>query len=166
MLNKTTILLRVVIPVIAHQFMVRSRTTAIRGISSVQGIKLNLRLHRIRPGQTPTFAIIPSTAGAGDIQADDTKDSDLFGDPPLKPSTKPPAGRDKTTIKQPNPALNRTYSSVLRRPRNFSPVKVGLASKKRTEERVFFVRVFWSRKALVKGRRGRCGVGCGCRRLR
>ncbi|MEY3536028.1 MAG: hypothetical protein RLZZ582_1604 [Verrucomicrobiota bacterium] len=159
MLNKITILQRVGIPVVADWLMVGSRTSAIREISSVQGIKLNLRLHRIRPGQTSNFAIIPSTA-------DDTKDSDLFGAPPLKPSTKPPSGRDKTTIKQTNPTLNRTYSSVLRRPRNFSPVKVGLASKKRTEERVFFVRVFWTRKALVKGRRGRCGVGCGCRRLR
>ena len=112
---------------VADRFMDRSRTTAIRGISSVRGIKLNLRLLRRRSGQTPTFAIIPSTAAAGDIQADDTKDSDLFGDPPLKPSTKPPSGRDKTTIKQPNPTLNRTYSSVLRRPRNFSPVKVSKA---------------------------------------
>ena len=78
---------------VADWLMVGSRTSAIREIPSVQGIKLNLRLHRIRPGQTPTFAIIPSTAGAGDIQADDTKDSDLFGDPPLKPSTKPPSDR-------------------------------------------------------------------------
>jgi hypothetical protein len=53
--------------------MVGSRTSAIREIPSVQGIKLNLRLHRIRPGQTSNFAIIPSTAAAGDIQADDTK---------------------------------------------------------------------------------------------
>jgi len=103
--------------VVADWLMVGSRTSAIREIPSVQGIKLNLRLHRIRPGQTSNFAIIPSTA-------DDTKDSDLFGAPPLKPSTKPPSGRDKTTIKQTNPTLNRTYSSVLRRPRNFSPVKV------------------------------------------
>ena len=68
MLNKTTILLRVVIPVIAHRFMVRSRTTAIRKIPSVRGIELNLRLHRIRPGQTSTFAITTATA-AGEIQA-------------------------------------------------------------------------------------------------
>ena len=93
MLNKTNILLRVSVPVIADQFMVRSRTTAIRGTPSVRGIELNLRLLRIRPGQTSNFAIIPSTAAAGDIQADDTKDSDLFGDPPLKPSTKPPSDR-------------------------------------------------------------------------
>jgi hypothetical protein len=117
MLNKITILQRVGIPVVADWLMVGSRTSAIREIPSVQGIKLNLRLHRIRPGQTSNFAIIPSTA-------DDTKDSDLFGAPPLKPSTKPPSGRDKTTIKQTNPTLNRTYSSVLRRPRNFSPVKL------------------------------------------
>ena len=107
MLNKTTILQRVSIPVVADRFMDRSRTTAIRKIPSVRGIELNLRLLRIRPGQTSNFAIIPSTA-------DDTKDSDLFGAPPLKPSTKPPSGRDKTTIKQTNPTLNRTYNSDLR----------------------------------------------------
>ncbi|MEN9602063.1 MAG: hypothetical protein RIS56_1669 [Verrucomicrobiota bacterium] len=114
MLNKTTILMRVVIPVIADQFMVRSRTTAIRGTPSVRGIKLNLRLLRIRPGQTSTFAITPSTAAAGDIQADDTKDSDLFGDPLPKPSTKPSSCRNKTKPEQPNPTLNRTHRSVLR----------------------------------------------------
>jgi hypothetical protein len=42
----------------------------------------------------------------------------------------------------------------------------GPASKKRTEKRWVFVRVFWTRKGLVKGRRGRCGGACGCRRLR
>jgi hypothetical protein len=73
MLNKITILQRVGIPVVADWLMVGSRTSAIREIPSVQGIKLNLRLHRIRPGQTSNFAIIPSTAAAGDIQADDTK---------------------------------------------------------------------------------------------
>jgi len=114
MLNKTTILLRVVIPVIAHQFMVRSRTTAIRGISSVQGIKLNLRLHRIRPGQTSNFAIIPSTAAAGDIQANKSQDSNLIGDPLPKPSRKPSSCRNKTKPKHPNHTLNRTYHSVLR----------------------------------------------------
>jgi hypothetical protein len=114
MLNKSAILQRVGIPVVADRFMDRSRTTAIRGISSVRGIELNLRLLRRRSGQTSNFAIIPSTAAAGNLQADDTKDIDLFGDPPLKPSTKPPSGRDKTTTKQPNPPLNRTYHSVLR----------------------------------------------------
>ena len=59
MLNKITILQRVGIPVIADQFMVGSRTDAIRGTPSVRCIKLNLRLLRIRPGQTSTFAIIP-----------------------------------------------------------------------------------------------------------
>ena len=165
MLNKTTILQRVSISTVADRFMVNSRTDAIRRIPSVRGIEITPDLSSRLTGQTFNFAIIPSTA-AGEIQANKSKDSDLIGDPLPKPSTKPSSGRDKTTTKQPNPPLNRTYSSVLRRPRNFSPVKVGLASKKRTEERVFFVRVFWSRKALVKGRRGRCGVGCGCRRLR
>ena len=112
MLNKTTILLRVVIPVIAHQFMVRSRTTAIRGISSVRGIKLNLRLLRRRSGQTPTFAIIPSTAAAGDIQANKSQDSNLIGDPLPKPSRKPSSCRNKTKSKHPNPTLKRTDQSL------------------------------------------------------
>lgn len=76
MLNKTTILVRLRIPVAAHRFMVRSRTTAIREIPSVQGIKLNLRLLRTQPGQTSNLAIIPSTA-AGEIQANKGQDSDL-----------------------------------------------------------------------------------------
>ena len=114
MLNKTTILQRVSIPVVADRFMDRSRTTAIRGISSVQGIKLNLRLHRIRPGQTSNFAIIPSTAAAGDIQANKSQDSNLIGDPLPKPSRKPSSCRNKTKPKHPNHTLNRTYHSVLR----------------------------------------------------
>jgi hypothetical protein len=69
MLNKSAILQRVGIPVVADRFMDRSRTTAIRGISSVRGIELNLRLLRRRSGQPPTFAIIPSTAAGCDIQA-------------------------------------------------------------------------------------------------
>ncbi len=113
MLNKTTILLRVGIPVAAHRFMVRSRTTAIREIPSVQGIKLNLRLLRTQPGKTSNLAIIPSTA-AGEIQANKSKDSDLIGDPLLKPSTKPYSCRDNTNPQQPNPTLNRAHHSVLR----------------------------------------------------
>jgi hypothetical protein len=69
MLNKTTILQRVGIPVVADRFMVGSRTDAIREIPSVRGIELNLRLLRRRSGQPPTFAIIPSTAAGCDIQA-------------------------------------------------------------------------------------------------
>jgi hypothetical protein len=114
MLNKTTILQRVGIPVIADRFMVGSRTTAIREIPSACGIEINLRLLRIRLGQTPTFAIIPSTAAAGKIQADNTKDGGSSGDPPPKPSTEPSSGRDNTKPKQPNPTLNRTYNSVPR----------------------------------------------------
>ena len=113
MLNKTTILQRVGIPVVADRFMDRSRTTAIRGTPSVRGIKLNLRLLRRRSGQTSTFAIIPSTA-AGKIQANKSKDSDLIGDPLPKPSTKPSSGQNCTQPKQPNPPLNRTYNSVHR----------------------------------------------------
>ena len=113
MLNKTTILLRVVIPVIADQFMVRPKTTANRGTPSVRGIELNLRLLRRRSGQTSNFAIIPSTA-AGEIQANKSKDSDLIGDPLPKPSRKPSSCRNKTKPKHPNHTLNRTYHSVLR----------------------------------------------------
>ena len=113
MLNKTTILLRVGIPVVADRFMVRSRTTANRGTPSARGIKLNLRLLRTKPGKTSNLAIIPSTA-AGEIQANKSKDSDLIGDPLLKPSTKPYSCRDNTTPQQPNPTLNRAHHSVLR----------------------------------------------------
>jgi hypothetical protein len=114
MLNKTTILKRVGIPVVADRFMVGSRTDAIREIPSARGIKLNLRLLRIRPGQTPTFAIIPSTAAGCDIQANKSKDSDLIGDPLPKPATKPSSSQNCTHPKQPNPPLNRTYNSVHR----------------------------------------------------
>jgi len=112
MLNKTTLLQRVVIPVIADQFMVRSRTTAIRGIPSVRGIKLNLRLLRMRPGQTSNFATSTATA-AGEIQANKSKDSDLIGDPLPKPSTRPSSPRDNRKSRSANPPLNRTYHSVL-----------------------------------------------------
>jgi hypothetical protein len=40
MLNKTTILLQVGIPVIANQFMVCSQTGTIRGTPSIRGIKI------------------------------------------------------------------------------------------------------------------------------
>ena len=113
MLNKSAILQRVGIPVVADRFMDRSRTTAIRGISSVRGIELNLRLLRRRCGQTSNFAIIPSTA-AGKIQANKSKDSDLIGDPLPKPATKPSSGQNCTQPKQANPTLNRTYNSVHR----------------------------------------------------
>ena len=113
MLNKTTILLRVGIPVIADQFMVRSKTTAIRGTPSARGIKLNLRLLRIRPGQTSNSAITTATA-AGEIQANKSKDSDLIGDPLLKPSTKPSSGRDNGKPRSANPPLNRTNHGAIR----------------------------------------------------
>ena len=113
MLNKTTILLRVVIHAVADQFMDGSPTDANRGPPSVRGIKLNLRLLRTQPGQTSNLAIIPSTA-AGEIQANKSKDSDLIGDPLLKPSTKPYSCRDNTNPQQPNPTLNRAHHSVLR----------------------------------------------------
>jgi hypothetical protein len=102
MLNKITNLQRVGIPVIADRFMVGSRTDAIREIPSACGIEINLRLLRIRPGQTPTFAIIPSTAAARKTQADNTKDGGSSGDPLPKPSTKPSSCRNKTKPKHPN----------------------------------------------------------------
>ena len=113
MLNKTTILLRVGIPVVADRFMVRSRTTANRGTPSARGIKLNLRLLRTKPGKTSNLAIIPSTA-AGEIQANKSKDSDLTEAPLPKPSRKPSSCRNNTKPKHPNPTLNRTDHSVLR----------------------------------------------------
>jgi hypothetical protein len=113
MLNKITILLRVGIPVIADQFMVGSPTGGIRGIPSIRGIKLNLRLLRRRPGQTSNLAIIPSTA-SGEIQANKNPDSDLTEAPLLKPSRKPSPCRNNTKPKHPNPTVNRTYHSVLR----------------------------------------------------
>jgi hypothetical protein len=113
MLNKTTILLRVVIPVIAHRFMVCSQTGTIRRLPSIRGIKLNLRLLRLRSGQTSTFAITTATA-AGEIQANKIQDSNLAEAPLLMPATKPSFLRDNTKPKQPNPTLNRTHRSVLR----------------------------------------------------
>ena len=113
MLNKITILQRVGIPVVADWLMVGSRTSAIREIPSVQGIKLNLRLLRTQPGKTSNLAIIPSTA-AGEIQANKSKDSDLIGDPLLKPSTKPSSGRDNGKPRSANPPLNRTNHGAIR----------------------------------------------------
>ena len=113
MLNKTTILLRVVIHAVADQFMDGFPTDASRGPPSVRGIKLNLRLLRIRSGQTSNFAITTATA-AGEIQAHKSQDSDLTEAPLPKPSRKPSSCRNNTKPKHPNPTLNRTYHSVLR----------------------------------------------------
>ena len=99
---------------IAIQFMVGPRTNAARGFTSTQGIEIAPDLIRRLSCQTSNFAIIPSAAAAGEIQADNTKDSDLFGDPTPKPSTKPSSGRNNTKPKPPNPPLNRTYNSALR----------------------------------------------------
>jgi hypothetical protein len=108
MLNRTAILLRVGISVAAHRLMVGSPAGAIRGTPSARGIEINLRLHRKRPGQTSTFAVIPATA-SGEIQANKSKDSDLIGDTTSKPSTKPYSCRDNTKPQQPNPMLNRAH---------------------------------------------------------
>ncbi len=113
MLNKITILLRVGIPVIADQFMVRSKTTAIRGTPSARGIKIAPDPTSRLSGQTSNFALVPSTAGR-EIQANKSQDSNLTGDPLPKPSTKPSSPRDNTEPQQPNPTLNRTHRSVLR----------------------------------------------------
>lgn len=112
MLNRTTILQRVGISTVADRFMVGTRTGAIRRIPSVRGIEATPSLMGRLFGRTSNFATIPSTAGK-EIQADNGKDNDLIGDPPPKPSTKPPSGRNNTKPKQPNPPLNRTYHKVL-----------------------------------------------------
>ena len=92
MLNRTTILQRVGVSVVADRLMVGSRTDAIREIPSARGIGVTRLLSRWLSGQTSAFAIILKTASRK-IRADNTKDS-LFGDPPPKPSTKPWSGRN------------------------------------------------------------------------
>jgi hypothetical protein len=113
MLNRTTILQRVGVSEVADRFMVGSRTDAIRGIPSARGIEITPLPRSKLSGQTSNFAIIPSAA-AGEIQADNNKDSDLIEDPTPKPSTTPSSGRNNTKPKQPNPTPNRTHRSVLR----------------------------------------------------
>jgi hypothetical protein len=113
MLNRTTILQRVGIATIADRFMVSSRTDAIRRIPSVRGIEATPSLISRPFVQTSNFDIIPSTAGK-EIQADNSNDSDLIGEPLPKPSTKPSYGRNNRKPKQANPQPNRIYHSVLR----------------------------------------------------
>lgn len=113
MLHRTTILQRVGIPTIADRFMVGTRTDAIRRNPSVRGIEATPSLISRLFVQTSNFAIIPSTAGK-EIQADNSNDSDLIGDPPPKPSTKPSFSQNNTKPKQANPPLNRTYHGDLR----------------------------------------------------
>jgi hypothetical protein len=113
MLNRTTILQRVGVSVVADRLMVGSGTDAIREIPSARGIEIVPDPTNRLSGQTSNFAIIPSTAGRV-IQAGYSKNSNLFGDPPPKPSTKPSSRRNNTKSKQPNPTLNRTYHGVLR----------------------------------------------------
>lgn len=98
MLNRTTILQRVSISTVADLFMVGTRTDAIHRIPSVRGIEATPSLMGRLFDQTSNFAIIPSTAGK-EIQADTSNDTDLIGDPPPKPSTKPSSGRNN---RQPN----------------------------------------------------------------
>jgi hypothetical protein len=113
MLNQTTMMQQVDVPMIVDRFMVASRTDATRGIHSVRGIEITPDLIRILSGPTSNFVIFPSTAGR-EIQTDKSKNSGLTVDRPSKPSTKLSAGRNNTKPKQPNPTLNRTYNSVLR----------------------------------------------------
>ena len=113
MLNRTTILQRVSISTVADRFMVDTRTDAIRGIPSVGGLEAPPSLMGRLFGRTSNFATIPSTAGK-EIQADNSNDSDLIGEPLPKPSTKPQSDQNNSKPKQPNPPLNRTYHSVLR----------------------------------------------------
>jgi hypothetical protein len=113
MLNQATMLQRVGIPMGATRFMVVSRSDATRGFPSARGIEIAPDLISRLSGPTSNFSIFPSTAGR-EIQADNTKDSGLFGDPPQKLSTEPLSGRYNRKPKKPNPALKPTYSSVLR----------------------------------------------------
>ena len=89
MLNQTTMLPRVGTPMIAIRLMVGSLTDATRGIPSAQGLGVTPDLIRKLSAQTSNFAIIPSTAAAGEIQGDYTKDSDLFGASPRSPQPSP-----------------------------------------------------------------------------
>ena len=95
MLNQTTMLQRVGIPMIAVRFMVGSRTDATRGFPSARGIEIAPDLIPRLSCQTSNFAIIPSTAGRK-IRADNAKEGGLIGDPPPKPSTKPSSDRNNT----------------------------------------------------------------------
>jgi hypothetical protein len=113
MLNQATMLQRVGIPMGTTRFMVASRSDATRGFPSARGIEIAPDLISRLSGPTSNFSIFPSTAGR-EIQADNTKDRGLFGDPPPKPSTEPSSGRNNRKPKQPNPTLNRTHCSVLR----------------------------------------------------
>jgi hypothetical protein len=79
MLNETTLLHRGDITVTDARFMIGSQTFAIGGITSVRGIEITPGLVRRLFGGTSTFAIILKTA-AGEIQAYESKDSDLIGD--------------------------------------------------------------------------------------
>jgi hypothetical protein len=112
MLNRTTILQRVGVSVVADQFMVCSRTDTILEIPSARGIEIALDPTSRLSGQASNFAIFPLTS-AGVIQADNCKNSDLFGDPPPKSSTKPSSDRNNTSPKQTNPTLNRPHRSAL-----------------------------------------------------
>jgi hypothetical protein len=75
MLNQTTMLQRVGISMVAIRFMVGSRTAATRAIPSAKRIGVTPRLSSRLPKQTSNSATIPSIT-AGEIQANNTKDSD------------------------------------------------------------------------------------------
>jgi len=114
MLNQTSMLQRVGIPMVAIGFMVGTRTDVIPRIPSVRGIEITPSLISSLCGRTSSFVTVLKTAAAGQIQADKSKDSDLIGDPLPNPATKPSSGRDNTRSKQPNPTLDRTHHVVLR----------------------------------------------------
>jgi hypothetical protein len=107
MLNRTTILQRVSISTVAHRFMVGTRTDAVRTIPSVRGIETTANLMGRLFGRTFNSAIVLKTA-CREIQAYESKDGDLIGNPPPKPSTKPLSDTDNTKLKVPNPMPNRT----------------------------------------------------------
>jgi hypothetical protein len=114
MLNQTSMLQRVGIPMVAIGFMVGTRTDVIPRIPSVRGIEITPSLISSLCGRTSSFVTVLKTAAAGQIQADKSKDSDLIGDPLPKPATKPSSPRDNRKSRSANPPLNRTYHSVLR----------------------------------------------------
>jgi hypothetical protein len=114
MLNQTTMLQREGIPMVASEFMVGTRTDVIPRIPSVRGIEITPSLISSLCGRTSSFVTVLKTAAAGQIQADNTKDSDLIGDPLPNPATKPSSSQNCTQPKQANPPLNRTYHSDLR----------------------------------------------------
>ena len=79
MTSESTILQREGVTVTDARFIVGSQTYAIRNITSVKGIEIIPGPIGRLLGYRSMFAIVLSTAG-GEIQAYQSKDSDLIGD--------------------------------------------------------------------------------------